>query len=736
MQTAGLLLFSLALFFTSCTFDTTGLKPVGPVCGDGVIDEGEQCDGNNLGGENCLSLGFAGGLLACSGACRFIVTGCNPVSTCGNGTIDPGEECDGTLLDGETCLSRGYSGGTLACQVTCRFDETGCTSILCGNGEIDPGEDCDGTAAFEETCETLGYYGGTLACMENCRFDPSSCMSFGTCGDGIRQEEHGEECDLDELGQQTCEDLGYYGGTLGCTGECTFDLTSCMGAGRCGDGILQPADEQCDGTFLGGATCENLGYYGGTLGCLENCLFNLEPCAAAGRCGDGVIQSAHGEQCDTASLGGNTCRSRGFFGGTLVCGGDCLLQDSNCDRSRLFGTNSEDFARDMAIDSAGNVYLVGTTKGNLGGTSAGGSDIVVVKWNVHGVHQWTRQMGTSGDDGGRAIVLEGDTAIYVTGFVKGNLTGQTGSGNQDAFLAKLRTSNGEVLWQRQFGSGGDSDGRALALDSDANVYVTGYTTGTVPSGPGNMIPNQNMGGFDVFLVSYSSAGNLRHGVMRGTTGDDYALGMVLSPGGTRLHITGGTTGAIVGGGVIVPGGGEDVFVLTYTLAGVYEHGTQFGTSSNDVGYDIVTDATHIYIAGYTDGSISGSPTFGGRDYFLAKLVPDAYTRVWTRQHGTSSRDEAYRLIRHAEKLYVTGFTEGAFSGYINQGSADVFLSRVDTGTGIIDYTRQYGSSGTDTGFGLARDPSGTICLSGRITGTFFDDPVFGNSDMGVWCVNP
>jgi hypothetical protein len=46
------------------------------------------------------------------------------------------------------------------------------------------------------------------------------------------------------------------------------------------------------------------------------------------RCGDGVINS--NEQCDTLNLGGKTCASAGFSGGTLACTGSCTLDTSGC----------------------------------------------------------------------------------------------------------------------------------------------------------------------------------------------------------------------------------------------------------------------------------------------------------------------------------------------------------------------------------------------------------------------
>ena len=53
-----------------------------------------------------------------------------PVYECGNGIIEGDEVCDGEELGGEDCLSRGFDGGELACAVTCTgYDTSGCTSI-------------------------------------------------------------------------------------------------------------------------------------------------------------------------------------------------------------------------------------------------------------------------------------------------------------------------------------------------------------------------------------------------------------------------------------------------------------------------------------------------------------------------------------------------------------------------------------------------------------------------------
>lgn len=52
-----------------------------PGCGDSLITSGEQCDGVNLGGSSCSSLGFSSGILSCSSACTFNTSQCVMSST-------------------------------------------------------------------------------------------------------------------------------------------------------------------------------------------------------------------------------------------------------------------------------------------------------------------------------------------------------------------------------------------------------------------------------------------------------------------------------------------------------------------------------------------------------------------------------------------------------------------------------------------------------------------------------
>jgi hypothetical protein len=103
-----------------------------PICGDGVMDPTEMCDGDDVGDQSCAGLGLGGGPLSCLPDCsNFDTTGCMNQSQCGNGSKDGVEQCDGVDLGGQSCMTLGFDQGALTCTAACTFNTAGCSDMVC-----------------------------------------------------------------------------------------------------------------------------------------------------------------------------------------------------------------------------------------------------------------------------------------------------------------------------------------------------------------------------------------------------------------------------------------------------------------------------------------------------------------------------------------------------------------------------------------------------------------------------
>ncbi len=261
-----------------------------------------------------------------------------PPPTCGNNVLEAGEECDLTQLDGQDCPSLGFDSGALACDLTCQFNTAGCG--VCGNDVVDMAEVCDGADLQEEDCVTQGFVGGVLTCVPDCSaLDTSGCSVVADCGNDLT--EIPETCDGTDLGGEDCVSLGFAnGGTLQCNPACSgFDFSQCQGVGGdcciangtpgCENGLCEmaicAADPFCCNTSWDGACAGAAISNPACLGVSASCPTGMEVC------GNDVLEAL--ETCDGTDLGGQTCASQGWAGGgNLACSASCQSFDvSGCD---------------------------------------------------------------------------------------------------------------------------------------------------------------------------------------------------------------------------------------------------------------------------------------------------------------------------------------------------------------------------------------------------------------------
>ncbi len=142
-----------------------------------------------------------------------------------------------------------------------------------------------------------------------------------------------------------------------------------------------------------------------------------------------------------------------------------------------FGTSSYDSSNGVAVDSAGNIYITGDTDNSLAGTNAGGSDAWVAKYDNSGARLWLQQFGTVGSDSANDLAVDSAGNIYITGVTNGSLA-STNAGNTDAWTAKYDNS-GNRLWIQQFGTSASDVANGIAVDTGGNIYITGDTDGSL-----------------------------------------------------------------------------------------------------------------------------------------------------------------------------------------------------------------------------------------------------------------
>jgi hypothetical protein len=193
----------------SCT-ERCNIQCGGLLCGDNVATGDEVCDGTSFKGNQCSNYltdegtPFHSGELGCATSCdAFIYDDCN---YCGNQTKDGTEDCDGNDVGGTTCFSLGhYDLGSVSCNSDCTYNISNC--VWCGNGIKDSTELCDGNDFGTINCKTHDDAFGLVDCNNGCDLDRTNCYSIKQWGTPLKENGKGVVVDsLDNIYVVSSED--------------------------------------------------------------------------------------------------------------------------------------------------------------------------------------------------------------------------------------------------------------------------------------------------------------------------------------------------------------------------------------------------------------------------------------------------------------------------------------------------------------------------------------------------
>lgn len=297
----------------------------------------------------------------------------------------------------------------------------------------------------------------------------------------------------------------------------------------------------------------------------------------------------------------------------------------------------------VTTDNEGNIYCAGHTASGLFDTnSTNQDDILMFKISPLGNLIWAKQIGeTAGVPGGdttqrdscAAIALY-DGAVYCSGRTRGSI-GHAGSGANECIATKLRTSNGEILWTRQFTSV-SCDG--IGVDS-TGVYLGGGTSVAIGEAPGGssdiLVIKLNHDGTDAWIRQLGAVTPVPGNTLASESCRDLAV-----DGEGGVYCGGVTKGGL--GETF--GGSADIFIAKFNTNGDLLWLSQLGadtsptgSSGNDICWSVAVNANGPFCGGRTTGSLGDTNSgTGAVDTLIAHFNKITGDVEWIHQIGNSS----------------------------------------------------------------------------------------------------
>lgn len=381
-------------------------------------------------------------------------------------------------------------------------------------------------------------------------------------------------------------------------------------------------------------------------------------------------------------------------------------------------------------------------------------------------------LGGSGTDSGEGIAVDTAGNAYITGStVSTNFPVTPGAfqtmragafTNDDAFVTKMNPTGTALIYSTYFGGSNRDVGNDIALDSAGNAYITGQTdSGDLPTTPGAFRTTPvGSDEFDVFAMKLNATGTAL--VYSTYLGPVIGLGIAVDSAG-NAYITGQANGdypTTPGAFQTVSGGSSEAFVTKLNPTGTaLVYSTFLGGSGFDVGSEIAIDsAGNAYVTGRAEPGFPVTPgafqtSFGGAvwDTFVTKLNSTGTALVYSTFLGGNGVDSGMGIaVNTAGNAYVTGSTSssnfpvtpGAFQTVKGDGN-DAFVTELSAAGNALIYSTFVGGAGGDLANDIALDTAGNASIVG-LTGSA-DFPTTadaiqsapgGNNDAFITRLNP
>ncbi len=374
----------------------------------------------------------------------------------------------------------------------------------------------------------------------------------------------------------------------------------------------------------------------------------------------------------TASLGQHVIKVIAYDVASHA-GSESITVDVHPGYGQHFGGAGDDIGYDIAINSQGDLLMVGDTTS----ISWRGVDMLLYVVNPNGSKEWHKNYGTMGEEGARAVAVDSSDNIFIAGYA-------VNDGQQDILVKKL-TPAGEEIWSKTLGGSQDDAALAAAVLSNGDLVVAGYTA------------SYTNGGYDA--VVYRLSGEDGHVVFvkhLGGVADEIAYDVAVDSS-DNVYIVGETSSFSVGG--------KDIALWKLSSEGVRLYGARFGMGGDDVGRDAIVAGGYLYIVGKTT-----SFTYGGWDLVVYKIDPEKGTKVSGRHFGGTQDDAGQGVAFNSDGKLVAVGSSYSFT----YGGSDAVVYNLTQGL-LKNWGKHLGWSEDDTAQAVITDSEGHIYVFGSTT---------------------